>query len=165
MRVAIPYWQGRVSPVFDVAANFLLIDIEGGREIRREDRPLVQIDPFARVAEFLSFGAGVLICGAISTSLQAKLIASGVQVIGFACGNVEEVLDAHLSGQLESRAFAMPGCKKRSGDGIKRESPGTRTECTDASRGKSKCQDAETMSHRCNQGSVRRCCRPPETKK
>ena len=34
MRIVIPQWQGRVSPVFDVAVNLLLIDIEEGRDVR-----------------------------------------------------------------------------------------------------------------------------------
>ncbi len=112
MRVAIPQWQGRVSPVFDVAVNLLLIDIEDGREARREERRLLATEPSARVAEFLSCGAGVLICGAISALLRSRLIAAGVRVIGFACGMVDEVLAAYLNGSLASRAFVMPGCQR-----------------------------------------------------
>jgi len=118
MRIAIPQWQGRVSPVFDVAGNLLLIDIEDGREIRREERRFLGTNPLVRVTEFLSFGAGILICGAISASLQTRLIAAGVQVIGFACGTVDDVLAAYLNGTLARRAFAMPGCKRwRRGEG------------------------------------------------
>ncbi len=112
MRIAIPQWQGRVSPVFDVAGVLLLIDIENGHEIRREERRLPGTNPAARVAEFLSFGAGILICGAISAPLQAGLIAAGVQVIGFACGTVDDVLAAYLNGTLARRAFVMPGCQR-----------------------------------------------------
>jgi predicted Fe-Mo cluster-binding NifX family protein len=112
MRIAIPQWQGRVSPVFDVAGNLLLIDIEDGREIRREERRLLGRNTPARVAEFVSFGAGILICGAISAPLQTRLIAAGVQVIGFACGTVDDVLAAYLNGTLARRAFVMPGCQR-----------------------------------------------------
>jgi predicted Fe-Mo cluster-binding NifX family protein len=112
MRIAIPQWQGRVSPVFDVAGNLLLIDIEDGREIRREERRLLDTNALLRVTEFLNFGAGILICGAISAPLQTRLIAAGVQVIGFACGTVDDVLAAYLNGTLARRAFAMPGCKR-----------------------------------------------------
>lgn len=112
MRIAIPQWQGRVSPVFDVAGNLLLIDVESGREIRREERRLLGTNPLLRVTEFLSFGAEILICGAISAPLQTRLIAAGVQVIGFACGTVDEVLAAYLNGTLARRAFAMPGCQR-----------------------------------------------------
>lgn len=112
MRIVIPQWQGRVSPVFDVAGNLLLIDIENGQEIRREERRFLGTDPSTRVTEFLSFGAGILICGAISAPLQSGLNAAGVQVIGFACGTVDDVLAAYLNGRLRSRAFVMPGCQR-----------------------------------------------------
>ena len=112
MRVAIPHWEDRISPVFDVALNFLLIDIKAGREIRREQRRLSATDQFARVNEFLSFGAEILICGAISASAEARLAAAGVQVIGFTCGMVDEVLAAYLSNKLVNSAFAMPGCQR-----------------------------------------------------
>jgi predicted Fe-Mo cluster-binding NifX family protein len=110
MRIAIPHWQGRVSPVFDVATNLLLVDLEDGRAVRREERTLPRSDPHARAAGFLGLGAGVLICGAISAPLEARLVSAGVRVIGFTCGTVEEVLNAFLSGQLPGRAFVMPGC-------------------------------------------------------
>lgn len=112
MRIAIPHWQGRISPVFDVAVNFLLIEVEDGRESRREERRLSATDSFARVAEFLSFGAGILICGAISAPAEARLVAAGVQVIGFTCGRVDDVLNAYLNGELVNRVFAMPGCQR-----------------------------------------------------
>jgi predicted Fe-Mo cluster-binding NifX family protein len=113
MRIAIPQWQGRVSPVFDVAVNFLLIDVEGGQEIRREERRLTGRDLPARIAEFLSLGSGVLICGAISAPLEARLTAGGVQVISFTCGGIDVVLGAFLRGELAKRVFAMPGCCRR----------------------------------------------------
>ncbi len=112
MRIAIPQWQGRISPVFDVAGHLLLIDIEDGQEIRREERRLLRTESSARVAEFLSFGAEVLVCGAISTLLQSSLMAAGVQVIGFSCGTVDEVLAAYLNDSLTSRTFVMPGCQR-----------------------------------------------------
>jgi predicted Fe-Mo cluster-binding NifX family protein len=112
MRIAIPQWQGRISPVFDVAVNLLLIDIERGQQIRREERRLLRTEPSARVAEFLSFEAEVLICGAISAPLQERLMAAGVRVVGFSCGMVDEVLAAFLNGSLTSRAFVMPGCQR-----------------------------------------------------
>ena len=121
MRIAIPQWQGRVSPVFDVAGNLLLIDIENEQEIRREERPMSGTDAVARVGEFLSFGAGILICGAISAPMQARLVSGGVRVIGFTCGTVDDVLSAFLKGGLANRAFVMPGChgwRRRQGGNV-----------------------------------------------
>ena len=52
MRIAIPEWQGRVSPVFDVAVSLLLIDVDGKHEVRREQRRLLRTDPLAALASF-----------------------------------------------------------------------------------------------------------------
>ncbi|MGC9293412.1 MAG: NifB/NifX family molybdenum-iron cluster-binding protein [Acidobacteriaceae bacterium] len=112
MRIAIPQWQGRVSPVFDVAANLLLVDVEDGHEVRREERKLSGADPFARTAEFLRCGAETLLCGAISAPIAARVAAAGVQVVGFTCGKVDDVLRAYLNGGAAGRAFVMPGCQR-----------------------------------------------------
>ena len=112
MKIAIPQWQGRIAPVFDVAGHLLLIDAEDSRETRREEKQLVKTELWARVAELLSYGADVLICGAISAPLQFRIAASGVRVIAFVCGSVTEVLAAYLRGALADPQFAMPGCRR-----------------------------------------------------
>jgi predicted Fe-Mo cluster-binding NifX family protein len=111
MRIAIPHWQGRVSPVFDAAGSVLLIDIEDGGESQRRERRLTRTDAAARASEFLKLGADVLICGAISAPLEAALVSSNVEVIGFICGPVEEVLAAFLKNELSDTAFGMPGSR------------------------------------------------------
>lgn len=113
MRVAIPQWEGRISPVFDVATNLLLVDVEDGQEVRREERRLLRTDLVARAGEFVRLGAGTLICGAISAPLEARLAAAGVRVVPFTCGKVNEVLKAYLRGELAEQAFRMPGCCHR----------------------------------------------------
>lgn len=40
MRLGIPVWRDEVSPVFDVAAKLLVIDIEDAQEIARRVIPL-----------------------------------------------------------------------------------------------------------------------------
>lgn len=113
MRIAIPHWQGRISPVFDMAGSILLIDLENGQEQRREERKLTRIGSLARAAEFLTLGAEVLICGGISAPLEGVLVSSGVEVIGFVCGPVEEVLAGYLNGKLAKRMFSMPGAHRQ----------------------------------------------------
>jgi len=110
VRLAIPHHQGRISPVFDTAGSVLLIEIESGREVRRESRSLSRNDLPARAGEFLSLEPDMLICGAISAPLETLLISSGVQVIGFLCGSVDEVLAAFLNGDIARPEFSMPGC-------------------------------------------------------
>jgi predicted Fe-Mo cluster-binding NifX family protein len=111
VRLAIPQHQGRISPVFDTAGSLLLLNLENGREARRESRCLSQTELLARAREILDLAPDVLICGAISAPLETLLISSGVRVIGFLCGPVDEVIAAFLSGTIGRPKFSMPGCR------------------------------------------------------
>lgn len=110
MRVAIPTWGGRVSPVFDVARRLLLVDFEGDGEVRREEAGIEYSQPTLRAKRIAELGVNTLICGAISTPLEALLTSADVRVIPHACGPVEVVLRAFLAGRLADDAFLMPGC-------------------------------------------------------
>jgi len=112
MRIAIPQWQGRIAPVFDVAAHLLMVEVEDNRETHREEKRLIKTELSARAAEVLGYGADILICGAISAPLQFRIAASGIQVIAFICGTVDEVLAAYLNGTLANPAYVMPGCRR-----------------------------------------------------
>ena len=110
MNVAVPVLDGRVSPVFDVAQTVVVVELEGGRELRRYLVPLRSLDVLQRVRDLSQHGVDVLICGAVSWPLEAALGAAGIRVIPQTCGLVEEVLGAFLTGGLDDRAFLMPGC-------------------------------------------------------
>ena len=126
MKVIIPYWQGRISPVFDVAENFYLIEIRNGREFSRKNIVVYRKEPFARAAEFTALDIEVLICGAISNVQEIALRNAGIQVFAFICGDTEAVITAFIKGELPNGRFKMPGCcgrRQRHGDryGGKRE--------------------------------------------
>ncbi|HIJ66596.1 MAG TPA: NifB/NifX family molybdenum-iron cluster-binding protein [Candidatus Hydrogenedentes bacterium] len=110
MRVAIPTWSGRISPVFDVAERLLLVEVEDGVEVGRREERMGEAGLARRAMRMADLGVEVLICGALSNRLEAMLTMAGVQVIPHTCGCVEEVLGAYLRGQLTERAFLMPGC-------------------------------------------------------
>lgn len=111
MKVAIPHWRDRVSPVFDVAGSLLVVELAHGRELRRQQAALTASDPLNRAGQVSQLGAEVLICGAISRPLEIALSAAGVRVVPFTCGMVEEVLSAFMAGELTGEAFLMPGCR------------------------------------------------------
>ncbi len=114
MKIAIPVWQGRVSPVFDVAQHVLLVELAGDAELARRQTRLLSNQPAQRVRLLGDFGANALICGAISQPLKAALSRSGVQVLDWVCGEIEEVLRAYQTGTLDEDRFAMPGCCEHS---------------------------------------------------
>jgi predicted Fe-Mo cluster-binding NifX family protein len=118
MKVAMAHWQGRVSPVFDVADRLYLFEVEGRREIGREMLRLASRDPFERVKELSELGVAVLLCGAISITLEKALIGAGIRVVGFLGGDLENVIKAFLDGNLDDGRIRNAGrVGKRSGMG------------------------------------------------
>lgn len=96
--------------MFDVAGNVLVVEICGQVEHSRQDIVLDAENPQLRAARIAETGANHLICGAISWPMEMALVAAGIDVIPQTCGNVEDVLAAFISGQLQQSAFLMPGC-------------------------------------------------------
>jgi len=113
MRIAIAHWTGRISPVFDVSDHLLLIDIEGGREQRREYIKLASDNPLERAKELSNLGTEILLCGAISNVMELTLSGAGIQVFGFLCGDLGSVIGAFISEQLTDTRFWMPGLREK----------------------------------------------------
>ena len=110
MLIAIPNCQGRVSPVFDVAARLVLVRFERRKEMERKDVMLVDRNPQGIAHSLVELRVGVLICGAVSQLLHAALNKGGVRVIPDICGELDAVLQAYQAGTLDAPEFQMPGC-------------------------------------------------------
>jgi predicted Fe-Mo cluster-binding NifX family protein len=113
MKVAIPYWLGRVSPVFDVARDVIIADIENGHEVKRFRKSITHRDPLMRARQLAQSGAEILICGAISKPFEIAMASAGVRVIAHICGAVDEVMLAFINDHLDDGAFWMPGYRGR----------------------------------------------------
>lgn len=110
MKIAIPVWNNFVSSAFDFAHRLLLVDIENDSEVSRSEISLVPEPIPQRAAKLKILGIDVLICGAISRSLASQIAASGIEVLPYVVGPVDEILKAYVAGQLAQPQFAMPGC-------------------------------------------------------
>ncbi len=111
MRLAIPIWNERVSPVFDTASRLLLVEVEQGAEVSRQ---VVEVGadsfPAQRARRLTELQIGVLICGAISRPLASFVSAAGIDLIPWVAGPVEDVLQAYLARRLSEPRWRMPGC-------------------------------------------------------
>lgn len=122
MKVAVAHWQGRVSPVFDVADRLVLLEVQDGREIHRENLRLASRESFERTRELVELGVNVLLCGAISLTLEKALIAAGIRVVGFLGGEFENFIHVFLEGKLDDGRVRNEGrIGKRSGMGSARK--------------------------------------------
>jgi len=110
MKVAMPVYQGNISNVFDFAYTLLIVDIENGAEKNRCEVALLRQSLPQRAGQLKNLGVDVLVCGAISKALTNMVTASGIQVLSYVTGRVDDVLQAYLTGKLVQPQFAMPGC-------------------------------------------------------
>jgi len=132
MKVAVPDWQGRVSPVFDVAEHVQVVDLDDEEGRSRVTVNLANMALHDRARRLAELGVDVLVCGAISWPLAAFLTSSGIRVIPLVCGRVEEIVQAFRDGTLlDEERFIMPGCcqmKRRRTRGRRRGGAGQTTE-------------------------------------
>jgi len=113
MKIAVPIWNDRVSPVFDTARQVLLVDYVNGEPIARAEEVIDDTTLPQRAAKLLKLEVDVLICGAISRPLQSILSGAGISVIPFVAGSVDEVLSAYIQDNLGDARLRMPGCPGR----------------------------------------------------
>ncbi len=113
MKVAIPIWNQRISPVFDTACRVIVVDLVEGREASREEHDISGFSPAERARELQELGIDMLVCGAVSNR-QARLIDSmNIAVVPWVSAEIEELLAALRSGSIGEKDFLMPGCRGR----------------------------------------------------
>jgi len=112
MKIGIPIWEDKISPVLDTASRLLVVETEGEKESSRFETYLDVQDIARRCFRIQGIGVDILICGAVSRRLLEKLMALGVQIISGISGPPEDVLRAYLRGNIDDAKFLMPGFKR-----------------------------------------------------
>ena len=110
MKVALPVWENRISPVFDFAHVILIAEIEDLGVISKQYQPVdSHLPSFSQAANLSGLGVELLICGGVSRMLEDMIKSYGIRVISAVSGNIDDVLQAHLKGNLSSAKYRMPG--------------------------------------------------------
>lgn len=111
MTAIFTVWNSRISPVFDVASKGIVIsgksDIDDITEI-----DLPQGSAIEKVLFLKSMGVDEIICGAITCQAESTAYANGITVHSFVSGDINEVLAAWVSNELDDTSFSMPGCRR-----------------------------------------------------
>lgn len=113
MRIAIPHWENRVSPMLDVAGHAVVFDVENGATRRRSEVGISQSSGQSLAGMLANHSVDVVICGTVSRELAATLRGAGIELVTHICGPVEEVLNAYLRDGLNDDTYRMPGCCRR----------------------------------------------------
>ena len=115
MKIGIPTYNGRVSPVLDTSERLLVL-FSGAdasqAELREESLPEGPLG--RRVSAIAALELDLLVCGALSREMADLLADAGVTCRAWVSGPTDEVLRAVLARKLDDPRFDMPGrCRRR----------------------------------------------------
>lgn len=110
--LAIPVLRSRVAPVFNWCTRVLIFSRDGLERVRfREEMDLERLAALNRLEALRRRGVKILICGALSPDLLAYGEQIGLQIIAGVAGEIDEVVQAFVSRQLDQPRFWLPGCR------------------------------------------------------
>lgn len=113
MRIAIPIWGDKVSPLLDTASRLLVVELGDAGETSRYQILLDEDNISRRSLRIGSLNIDTLICGAVSRPFFRMLISYGLEIIPDISGDPENILQAYLKGNIFHSRFMMPGCRRR----------------------------------------------------
>ena len=111
MRIAIPVWNGYISPVLDTARRLIIYEMSGSDPMLREE---IVINPGETdIAGLIASRVDVIICGALSRELEQYLTDRGVSVHPWIMGEAGYLIKCYAAGKIRTRDYSMPGCRGR----------------------------------------------------
>ena len=113
MRLAIPLYGSRVSPRFGYTRDFLIVELEGKKEIDRKALTM-EVNHPARMADRLANeGVSVILSGGMNRHFQEQFRMRNIAVIWGLIGDADDVLATYLDGQVFSGMGPCPGRGRR----------------------------------------------------
>jgi len=100
MRVAIPRYNGRISPRFGFTQDILIVDLVGTDIRSQEILPMDRHLPHEIPNMLSGKGVEVVLTGGMNLQFQNLFRAHGIKVLWGLIGTPEEALDAYLAGDI-----------------------------------------------------------------
>ncbi len=100
VKIAIPRMGENVAPCFEYCATMAIFTLEDGRVAEQIDFPLRSREPLDRVRLLRDQEVETIICGGVQNVFEDLVRASGIQVISWVSGSVDDLLDLFNRGQL-----------------------------------------------------------------
>ena len=112
MKVIVPIYKKRISPVFDWCMRAVVVEVQSGNTVNREEIDLSVLNEFERIEKVVDLDAETMLCGGISMQLEGVMTFRGIQVISWISGNVDEIINRFINGTLFPQQWLMPGVRK-----------------------------------------------------
>lgn len=106
MRIAIPVWNDHVSPIFDVARQIRIFDVEEG-SVRRT--AVADVPAGHQAGALREHAVDLLICAAVSSQLESLIWVSGIDVVSDVCGPADAIARVFAAGDTALSRYRSPG--------------------------------------------------------
>ena len=110
MKVAMPLWNGMISPVLDSARKLCVFAVED-RDIKGSEEFILPDDVIQKITVILD-KADVLICGALSCRMEQEIVAQGMKVHPWVMGECRAIASEFARGRIADFEYSMPGCHR-----------------------------------------------------
>jgi hypothetical protein len=87
----------------------VIVDINHGREIKRQEISLENLTLAQRLEIFTRWGVRKIICAGVSEVMCRFLSGSRIALISGVAGDIEKIINAYLCNHLDDACFVMPG--------------------------------------------------------
>lgn len=101
MKIAIPMFHTKISPRFDQAQGFLLLEIENAGVIARENLNTKDWSVLSKMKYLVALGVDTLICGGIDRASLQYLNARGLNIYSWVTGEAEDAVSCFLSNRMK----------------------------------------------------------------
>ena len=101
MKIAIPVFHTKVSPRFDQAQGFLLLETENAVVIARENLTTKGWSVLTKMKFLVDLEVKTLICGGIDRASLQYLSFKGLKIYSWVTGEVEDAVSCFLSNRMK----------------------------------------------------------------
>jgi predicted Fe-Mo cluster-binding NifX family protein len=98
--IAIPVFGNRVSSRLDCSESVLLVTIEDGSVVRRQETRWTHVIPLEKIRLLVQEGVDVLICGGLTETCANMLHDTDIEVIPWVRGEIVQILFQFTEGKL-----------------------------------------------------------------
>jgi len=100
--IAIPIFEDRISPRFDLATKLKLFKVERAKILNSEIIRLVPHNRLKRINMIIDLKPDIIICNGLSKIFEEEIEKNGIKLIPWTHGDVDEVLHKYLTGSLKT---------------------------------------------------------------
>lgn len=111
MKIVMPVYDKRISPVFDWCMRVLVVEKLSDNTINKVEMDISEFSEIERIKVLESIGPRTLLCGGISLQLEGIFCYLGIDVISWISGRTDEILNLFLNDSLQPEKVLLPGAR------------------------------------------------------